>query len=297
MPFPVIKIAQPSLFSFSECLWYLNRNYDDCLHQINAHSLTKAIKLSEKPALIKVTADDSDILVEVQAGNTSAQTLAKIRKYVIDWFDVERDLTPFYQLLENDEQLCPLSQAYYGLRLISIHNVFEALCWSIIGQQINLTFAYRLKRRLVESFGESLRFEDQVFYLFPTPEQLAAVQLSELLPLQFSTRKAEYLLGLAQLFVQGSLSKEMLTKQLTTQEKIQTLTAIRGIGEWTANYTLLKSLKEMTCIPYGDAGLNKALKITKGLEKYPDRAEVNAIFEPFKGWEAYLVFYLWRSLS
>jgi DNA-3-methyladenine glycosylase II len=75
---------------------------------------------------------------------------------VSGWFDLERNMDPFYSLLRHDVRLFYMADAFAGLRIVGIPNLFEALCWSITGQQINLTFAYKLKRRLVETYGTHL---------------------------------------------------------------------------------------------------------------------------------------------
>ena len=66
---------------------------------------------------------------------------------------------------------------------------------------------------------------------------------------------------------------------------------------WTANYALMKSLKQMQAIPYGDVGLLNALLNHQLIDDKKDLTRMAPLFKKFKGWESYLVFYLWRSLS
>ena len=185
---------------------------------------------------------------------------------------------------------------FEGLRLMAIPNTFEAICWSIIGQQINLTFAYSLKRRLTETYGSFIEFENSKYWLFPNSETIGLLTVAELRIFQYSERKAEYLIEIGKQFAQNNVSKEKLAKT-ETNEAIKLLTSIRGIGEWTANYTLMKSLKRLECITHGDVGLFNALHAIKGFPKRPSKEEIASVFDSFKGWEAYLVFYLWRSLA
>ena len=74
-----------------------------------------------------------------------------------------------------------------------IPDLFEALYWSIIGQQINLIFAYKLKRIFTEVYGTKLTFEGINYHLFSKPEIVANIKVEDLLPFQFSNRKAEYI--------------------------------------------------------------------------------------------------------
>ncbi|GAB2785792.1 DNA glycosylase [Rhabdobacter roseus] len=290
-----LQLPTPPLFSFQECLWFLDRNYDDIMHRVAPEVLLKPFRVAGEAVLVEVTEQTGYLQLRVLQGTLTDE--AELLRQVTELFDLTTDLAPFYKYLRADPELAFMAEQYHGLRLVGIPDLFEALCWSIIGQQINLTFAYRLKRRLVEAYGEPIRYQDETFYLFPTPAQLAALTPEALRALQFSTRKAEYLIGVARAFTEGTLSKEILQALPTTEAMLGALVAHKGIGQWTANYALMKSLKVPTCIPYGDVGLYNALRAVKGLPRRPSRPELDAVFEPFRGWEGYLTFYLWRTLA
>ena len=118
-----------------------------------------------------------------------------------------RDLQPFYEHMKQDPVLDLLCQTYYGLRLIGIPELFEALSWSIIGQQINLTFAYKLKQRFVHAMGEKLHFEGQDYFLFPVPGKVAEMSPGDFSGWQFSASKAQYLIGVAKAINETKISK------------------------------------------------------------------------------------------
>jgi DNA-3-methyladenine glycosylase II len=128
--------------------------------------------------------------------------------------------------------------------------------------------------------------------------RLTGLEVEELRELQFSRQKAEYIIGIAREFLQqGEVVKETLAGLADTSDMLDRLMRFRGVGEWTANYVLMKSLRRMDCITFGDAGLQSALSSLLELNRKPVRSEVEAFFEPFRGWESYLVIYLWRTLS
>ncbi|MXV15288.1 DNA-3-methyladenine glycosylase family protein [Hufsiella ginkgonis] len=289
-----ILLPVPLNFSFAECLWYLDRNYDDCLHHIHDNQLTKLLDLAGTPVLLQLSGTKHALEVKLPTGND--HLLPDAARYVRDWLDIDRDIEPFYQLLSQDAQFAFMAHDFNGLRLIGIPDLFEALCWCVIGQQINLTFAYTLKRRLVEKFGSSVLFESRTCYAFPTPGQLQHASHDQLRAMQFSGRKAEYILHLASLFSYGEINKAML-EEISPEEAFSKLISIRGIGAWTAHYTLMKCLRNATNIPYGDAGLNKALHLLKNTSRKPTNKEIDAVFEHYQGWQSYLVIYLWRSLA
>ena len=126
----MIKISKPALFSFQECLWFLNRNYDDCLYKVTDDSVRKLIQLEKEIVLFEVKEAGNYLTVEVL--NNTNPNEALLANYVEEWFDLKADLTDFYQLLQKDTDLAYMVQDYHGLRLIGINDLFESLCWSII---------------------------------------------------------------------------------------------------------------------------------------------------------------------
>ncbi len=293
----IIEIPVPKDFNFSECLWFLNRNYDDCLHSIKEGEIIKAIEMDRQLYLLRITKKGEKLIVEILQGNTAKEDKRKLAAYVNDWFDMERKLDDFYALLLNNKRVAYMREQFNGLRLVGIPDLFEALCWSIIGQQINLNFAYTLKRRLVERYGRSIGYGNGMHYVFPSPKVLAQVTVAELRQMQFSGRKAEYVIGVASEFAEGRLSRLLLEGLSTIEEKQSRLTSIKGIGIWTANYVLMKCLREPGSIPYGDIGLLNALESHGIIKDRNEAAKIHRFFKKYKGWESYMVFYLWRSLS
>src|SRR6185437_6792965 len=115
--------------------------------------------------------------------------------------------------------------------------------WGILGQQINLTYAYTLKRRLVETFGSSIEWEGRPYWIFPKPEDIAHLTVEDLAPLKMTVKKCEYLIGVAQLMEDGSLSKSLVMETGNFKGAEKVLVKIRGIGPWTANYVLMRCLR------------------------------------------------------
>lgn len=285
------------LFSFKECLWFLNRDFDDCMHAIEGNAVVKALEIEGKFCLLRISEGSGGLNVDILEGEKTPILETAIGKFIDEWFDLERDLQPFYQLLQKDKKLAYMTEAYRGLCLIGIPDLFEALCWSIIGQQINLTFAYKLKRRIVEHYGRSVSHRGRNYHLIPEPSVLAEADITVLRDMQYSQKKAEYIIGISRIFSEGSVSKSILQSLSSFTAQQQALTAIRGIGIWTANYALMKSLRVAEAIPYGDVGLLQALVNHKLIKDRKDEAGIDRLFRKFKGWESYLVFYLWRSLT
>lgn len=291
----MLTIPKPLLFSFRECLWFLNRNYDDCLYEIKENSVIRLIQLDKEIVLFEVKETNTHLIIDIL--NNAQPKLETLKSYVIEWFDLTPDLAPFYQLLQQEKDLAYMVKAYHGLRLIGIPALFESLCWSIIGQQINLTFAYKCKRALVEKYSYKETYQGKDYYLFPEPKILANLTVTELRTIQFSRQKSEYIIGIAKLFAENKISKAAILALEEETAIAKELIKIRGVGEWTANYAMMKCLKTPNALTYGDVGLYNALHAIKGFPKRPTREQLDDFFAPFDGWKAYLVLYLWRSLT
>lgn len=290
-------IPLPDDFSFAECLWFLDRNYDDCVHKVTGDTLYKPLLINGEVSLICIREKSGSLEVNILKGRTDDSIKQWIATYINDWFDLDRDTTAFYKLLKKDKRLAYMVHDFKGLRLVSIPDLFEAICWSITGQQINLTFAYKLKRRLTEKYGTAVTYRGHTCHLFPDAATLALADPGELRAMQFSAAKVTYIIATAKAFTSGYISKDHLQQLPDLAARRALLTSLKGIGTWTANYTLMKSLKEPACIPYGDAGLLNALIAHDVLQDKKDQAALDTFFARFRGWESYLVFYLWRSLA
>nr|WP_244226566.1 DNA-3-methyladenine glycosylase [Paenibacillus protaetiae] len=324
-----MELEAPVPFDFNVNLDYLLRSPNECLYHIQGGAIHKAAMLpgSSTPAVFSLRSGESgnalsdrkpgggtklhirlqSAIADCPAAKAApavgpqqsiprAQLQAGLAAYVRDWLDLDRDLLPFYAMAEQDPLLRPLVQRYYGLRIMGIPDLFEALCWGIIGQQINLPFAYTLKKRLVETFGSSVKSDAGRLWLFPEPETIASLTVGDLTPLQLTTRKSEYLIGVARLMADGELSKAMLLEYGDTQAIARKLTGIRGIGPWTAHYVMMRCLRRPDAFPIDDAGLHNALKDALGLAAKPDKALISKLASGWSGWEAYAAFYLWRRL-
>lgn len=292
-----VFLPVPTDFNFEECLWFLDRGFDDCLYSVGKSGVTRVLQLSTGPALVCIEKEAEYLKISLLNRALSSEERVELSGFVEDWFDLGLDLKPFYELILKDPRLSFMKADYFGLRLIGIPDLFEAICWAIIGQQINLTFAYKLKRKLVERYGEPLDFEGQRYFLFPKPEVLANAVQEELQAMQFSRSKAAYVLQIAAAFADQKLSKSGLRAMPDLASRQKALIDVKGVGVWTANYALMKSLKERSCIPHGDAGLLNALVNLGIIKDKKEVDEIEAFFSGYAGWESYLVFYLWRTLS
>src|SRR5207244_8325848 len=134
---------------------------------------------------------------------------------------------------EREPGLARLAIARAGFRPPLAPDPFEALVGSITAQQVSMFAAFAIRSRLIEGFGVRVGR----VYAFPARERLAGAEPEELVAVGFSRRKAEYTLALAR----SDLDLDGLAR-LPEEEIRARLTALPGIGEWTADWFLARHL-------------------------------------------------------
>ncbi|HEY3429616.1 MAG TPA: DNA-3-methyladenine glycosylase [Cyclobacteriaceae bacterium] len=288
-------ISVPKEFDYEQNLQFLKRSPKEVLHRVEEDGVVKLLKVNDELVLFKVKSTSNGLAVDFLNDRSSPSVQQYVRNFIQEWFDLETDLTPFYKLAKKDELLKPLTKKHFGYRIIGQPDLFESLVWAVLGQQINLQFAYTLKQRFVETFGDKLSWKDQHYFLFPAPSRVATLGDADLLPLQFSRQKSKYSVNIAEAFASGTISKEKL-RGLPLQEAKEILMKVKGVGNWTANYALMKTFRYPDAFPLEDAGIHNAIKNLKNMKKKPTLEQVKRIFKNYKGWEAYATLYLWKSL-
>lgn len=290
-------IEVPAEFDFRPNLDYLQRNKNEIMYEIKNGKITRLISINDERMLLEISAPDNrNLFIRFLDGTqpSSIKTRTAVINYIRDWFDLNTDLVPFYTIARNDQLLKHLIRDFYGLRIVGLPDLFEALCWGVLGQQINLRFAYTLKRQFVEKFGEAVEYNGKDYWVFPSFEKIAKLTAEDMSGIKMTVRKSEYIIGIAQLMASGRLSKERLL-ELDDFKKIEReLTSIRGIGPWTANYVLMRCLHYPTAFPIADVGLQNAIKLLKEMDRKPTKKEILETASPWNNWEAYATFYLWR---
>ena len=291
-----IILKTPQEFEFLQCLKFLDRSPLEPCHTVDRNILYKLEKFEGMPVLLKIFAVGKRSLgVAFLTPRPKKSIRAKVAKYVWHWFDLDTDLSGFYRMAARDSVLKNITKTRYGLRMMAIPDLFEALCWAIIGQQINLTFAYTLKKRLVESFGETFSYDNTIFYMFPTPRTISRLKASDIKGLQFTGKKSEYIIELAKKMADGELTKKKLLNRDGFESARNELKRLYGVGQWTADYVSLRCLNDRAAFPVADVGLQNAVKLQLGLSQKPSAEDIIRLSLGWQNWQAYATFYLWAS--
>lgn len=172
-------------------------------------------------------------------------------------------------------------------------DVVEGLVWAIVGQQVTVPFASTLRGRLTTEFGTPVA---PGIITPPGVAKLADLEPDQLRPLQFSTRKAEYVIGASKAALAGEIALDDLPYGSATQAE-RALLALRGFGPWATNYLLMRACGFADCTPVGDTGLSMALWRVLGLPERPGPADVTRAMAAFAPYRSLATYHLWRSLA
>ena len=218
-----------------------------------------------------------EVRIEPARGGVGVEPLdGETRPVVGKLLGLEFDLAGFYEWAQRDRVLKELTTRLAGFRPPLAPDPFETLVTSITAQQVSLVAAFAIRNRLIERFGRRVGQA----YAFPTVERLRGAEPDELLALGFSRRKAEYVLGVAE----GPVDLDELAS-LPDDEVKRRLVAVRGIGEWTAEWFLARHLARPRAWPVGDVALDKAVRAF-----YPEAVDIREFgqrFDPFQNLTAH----------
>lgn len=191
-------------------------------------------------------------------------------------------------LSAHDPHLAPLIKKFGPCPLKPHTRFYQELVESIISQQLSIKAATAITQRFVALFNDT----------FPLPEQILAKTHEELRSTGLSNAKANYVRDLAQHIVDGKLEVNKLPK-LSNQQVIQELTAVKGIGEWTAHIFLIFSLGRRDILPVGDLGIRTGMQKLYKIKTLPSPLEMQAIAQKYawQPFESIACWYIWKSLE
>ena len=165
-------------------------------------------------------------------------------------------------------------------------DAYGALLRSIVGQKLSTKAARTIYLSVLDLFGGRT----------PSPEELLAVSAEDLRGAGLSGRKVEYVRDLARHVLDGELELDRLA-ELDDERAIEEISAVRGLGRWTAEMFLLFHLERPDVLSGGDLGIRHAIQVSYGLEEMPTPAEVEEIGARWSPYRSLASLYLWESLA
>jgi DNA-3-methyladenine glycosylase II len=241
----------------------------------------------DRPTAIFLRQTSQDPAVIELISDPIPKETRRFQKHLRTVLNADLALEPFYRRLRRDRTLRPIVNSLIGLKPFRPPDIFQMLVIAISEQQISMTAAYNIRERLLNSFGTTAG----KLTAFPRPRDIAALEVDELRACGLSRRKAEYLIDLAQKVSAGEIDIDSWD-DMPDDELIELLRSYRGIGEWTAEYMLVRGLGRTDAVPASDLGVRRVVGhyLADGKDLSP--REVREILKPWAPWRGLTAFYL-----
>jgi DNA-3-methyladenine glycosylase II len=191
-------------------------------------------------------------------------------------------------LARYDTKLAPVI-ARAGICTIRPHtDYYQELVDSIISQQLSVKAAAAIEGRFRDMFGGH----------FPSPKEILTKSPDELRAIGFSYAKGRYVQDLAQKILGDEVKFDKLD-EMTNEEVVAQLTAVKGVGEWTAHMFLMFCMGRSDVLPVGDLGIRNGVRALYGFENAPSPDDVRdiAIKNNWHPYESIASWYVWQSLD
>lgn len=197
--------------------------------------------------------------------------------------------TTSIKFLSRDKHLGKFIKSYGPLmvRRQPVQGAFESLAQSIIHQQISGGAAKSIFAKFIKLFPQNK---------FPTPEKVLKIKTEKLRTAGLSQQKASYLKDLALKFSDGTIDPKKFPK-MSDAEIIEHVTAVKGIGQWTAHMFLMFTIHRPDVLPTGDLGIQKGFQKLFNLRSKPSPEKMEKLAKVWAGHRTVASMYLWRLLD
>ena len=253
--------------------------------------LTKAVSINEKSVVFRVQAGTKDRAI-LQYDLFSERPLdSEEEAVVVDrirfYLSLDDDLLPFYSIAENDPSMSRIVAQLHGFHQVKFLTPFENACWAVLTQRMAMPVARSMKQRLIEKYGSSLTVDGMTYWAFPEASVLSRVTQYELAHTIGHEQKGTYLYNVAQAF--DSVDEAWL-RVGEYDEVAFWLRRIKGFGEWSTSFVLVRGLGRMNVVPADEKHLLAATCKAYGQPLTP--SQMAALAAGYREWGGYWALYL-----
>ena len=300
-----LSLSYRAPFDWDGLLGFLEPRAIPGVEVIDDRTYRRTIELEDFTGSIEVEPDpQGKTALLLSAPVDAAPYLGRVADRVRSLFDLDADPEAICDQLSDNQRLASAALRYQGVRVPGAWDRFELAVRAVLGQQVTVTGATRLAGRLVRRFGRALVAADEprrkslsdndatstinLGWLFPRPADLVDADIASV---GMPATRAETIRCLARAVCDGDPILELASG---LDEAVQRLTALPGIGDWTAQYIAMRALSEPDAFPAGDLGLRKAIADNETL---PTAATLRNLAVAWRPWRAYAAMLLWRDIA
>src|SRR6266480_1380721 len=261
---------------------------------ISPDTLTKAISIDGQTIVFQLNSIGTIENPQLEYTLFSAQPITEeTQKAVVErmtfFLSLKDDLRPFYRISHEDPYFEPIMDHLYGYHQVKFLTPFENACWAVLTQRNPMKIAQKTKQALIEKYGNHLEVHENVYWAFPEPIQIAVADYGEILKIIRNDRRTEYLIATARAF--SEVDEEFL-KTAPDEEIEAWLRNIKGIGEWSATFIMVRGLGRMEYIPLTETRLLEAASKVYGHAEELSREDLKRLAERYGPWQGYWAHYL-----
>ena len=257
-------------------------------------ALTKAVTIQGQAVAFTLSDAGTIEAPKIAYSLASERPLSQAEQAAVEdrisfFLSLDDDLQPFYALGRADPSFAPVIERFNSLHQPKFLTPFEIACWAVLGQRIPMRIAHRTKLALVERWGTSITLPDgETYRAFTEPAQLAEVAPDDLLAVVKNERKVEYLQAVTQFF---SKVDESFLRSGPYEEVVARLRGIRGIGEWSSHFILVRGLGRMERVSVVDRELLKAASKLYNHDQPLDTAAMQRVLDYYGPTQGYWAYY------
>ena len=266
------------------------------VEQVLDNRYLRTISVDGETGVIECRADSKNQSLQLSVHGIATQNLFPVVQRVREMFDLDAPVADIADVLAKDKVLAAVLRSRPGIRVPGAWDGFELTVRAILGQQVSVKAATTLAGRIAKRYGEKIEMPDSIAansddldlgYEFPVAQKLARARFNNL---GLVTSRAATIRRVAQAVCNGTVTFDATQNP---DEFRQSLMAIKGIGDWTAQYVAMRALKYPDAFPSSDLGLLHAAGTSggRGAKELRRRAEA------WRPWRAYAALLLWSSLS
>lgn len=274
-------------FRLDLTVWVLRRRPDNLLDIWDGRVYQRALFLRGRVALVAVrqvgTVASPRLHVTLSAPRPVSDLVEEAGAALTRMLGLRTDLTGLYEISARDRKTKELVARFKGVKPPRFPTLFEGLANAVACQQLTLTFGIQLLNRLVRTFGPPFSADEDAPHAFPSPKTVKDLDPEAFRALGFSRQKGRTLVDLARSIAVGELDPEEL-EGLGDDAAVRRLCSLRGIGRWSAEYLLLRTLGRTNVFPGDDVGGRKNLERWLQL---PEPLDYRGVEDLMAGWGGY----------
>ena len=286
-----VRLPYRMPFDWSKQLSFFADRATPCVETADDGFYSRTVVHEGQHGVIRIGPDARNGYLSLTLEGIDTNALFEFVQRLREVFDLDAPLADIRRSLSQDSVINDMLKENPGVRVPGAWDGFELTVRAILGQQVSVKAATTLTGRVAARYGDKLNAHlasghSQLQHIFPSPDKLARARFNDM---GIVGSRIETTRQVAKAVLRGELNFDVVQDP---EEFCTTLTSIRGVGDWTAQYVAMRVLKNPDAFPAADLGLQKALgngqKLTAG--------ELTARAENWRPWRAYAALLLWGSL-